>query len=218
MQTPVTGPIAIALLFLGAYLAGCFNTGYYLVRWLRGRDIRMMHSGAAGARNASRILGAWGFVPVFVGDAAKGALVVALGAFAVRHGMAAYLLPWLIPVVVIGHIWPIQLGFRGGKGLSVAAGAFLYVDFRVVAGFLVAYFAVGALFKYLFDEHAGKRAGMTAAFVIVPPVALALLGKDWFAPSLAISLLFTISHRGNFSRIPLRAGNEQASPDPAGRS
>lgn len=186
------------LLFVASYLAGCFNAGYYLVRLVRGTDIRAFHSGNAGARNASRVLGKWGFILVFSVDAAKGTLVLAAGSLLVRHGMDPRLLPWLVPVVVAGHIWPFQLGFQGGKGLSTGAGAFLFADYRVVIGFLVAYAAIGVGFR-------SKRAGLIASFVVVPPLALTLLGGEWFLPSLATSILFVIAHRANLSRISRRA-------------
>ncbi len=59
---------------LGSYVLGCFTTGYYLVRWRTGQDLRGLGSGSVGAKNAGRVLGAMGFLLTLTGDLAKGAL------------------------------------------------------------------------------------------------------------------------------------------------
>ncbi|MDQ3000553.1 MAG: glycerol-3-phosphate acyltransferase [Fibrobacterota bacterium] len=123
---------------LSAYAVGCMNTGYYLVRVFRSRDIREVHSGSTGARNVGRILGRSGFLGTFSGDALKGALVI----WTARALDAdPRLIPWLAPLVVAGHILPAQLGFRGGKGLSTALGTMLALDIRFALIGLVLYFA-----------------------------------------------------------------------------
>ena len=61
---------------LGAYLLGCFATGYYLVRARTGRDIREIESGSTGTSNVGRVLGKSGYLLTVLGDMAKGALAV----------------------------------------------------------------------------------------------------------------------------------------------
>jgi acyl phosphate:glycerol-3-phosphate acyltransferase len=108
-----------AALVLG-YALGCLNTGYYLVRVRTGLDLRRQGSGTAGATNAGRLLGRYGFLLAMLGDVAKGVAAVglarALSGDAAVAGMAAF-------GVVAGHIYPAQLGFRGGKGLATLFGA-----------------------------------------------------------------------------------------------
>ncbi len=115
----------IAALLL-AYLLGCFSTAYYLVRWRTGQDVRTLGSKNAGATNAWRVLGVWGFVVAFLGDVGKGVLALLL-ARTLTGGD-----PWAValaaPAVVAGHIWPVQLGFRGGEGFATALGAFAFLD------------------------------------------------------------------------------------------
>ena len=106
--------LAVALI---GYALGCFNTGYHLVRWRTGQDLRTLGSGNAGARNAGRILGKTGFVQVFLGDALKGVLAVGL---ARAWGLADWGQMVVVLAVVAGHLWPIQLGGQGGKGASTA--------------------------------------------------------------------------------------------------
>lgn len=113
---------AILLIPFSAYLLGCFTTGYYLVRLLTGQDIRALASGNVGSRNVGRLLGTMGFVLTFLGDAGKGLLAVYL---AQRLGGGQILAAAALLAVTAGHIWPLQLRFRGGKGLATYAGGML---------------------------------------------------------------------------------------------
>jgi glycerol-3-phosphate acyltransferase PlsY len=104
---------------LGGYILGCFNTAYYLVRWQSGTDVRDLGSGNAGARNAGRVLGRRGFALALGGDALKGSFAV-LAARALGLGPAGEMAALL--AAVAGHLWPAQLGWRGGKGAATAFG------------------------------------------------------------------------------------------------
>jgi glycerol-3-phosphate acyltransferase PlsY len=111
-------------LLLIAYTCGCFATGYYWVRWTTGRDLRQIGSGNCGAKNAGRILGLKGYVVTAIGDVLKGWAAVSLAAF---FGLDGWWLAAAAIAVVIGHNWPIQLGFRGGKGVATTYGAILAI-------------------------------------------------------------------------------------------
>jgi acyl phosphate:glycerol-3-phosphate acyltransferase len=125
----------------GAYLLGCVATGYYLVRWRLRQDVRELGSGNIGARNVGRVLGKQGFFLTLAGDAAKGALAVgAVQYFTKDDGLTALALL----AVVMGHLWPMQLGFRGGKGVAPSLGALALYDLRLAFAF-VGLFAGAAL-------------------------------------------------------------------------
>lgn len=112
------GLIAICL----AYATGCFNAAYYGVRWRTGSDIRARGSGNAGARNVGRILGPTAFLATLFLDAAKGAIAILIGA----NLSTAPLAPGLCAIAAVtGHVWPAQLGWRGGKGVATGIGAVL---------------------------------------------------------------------------------------------
>jgi glycerol-3-phosphate acyltransferase PlsY len=108
-----------------AYLLGCFNSGYYLVRFRRGDDIRRYGSGNAGARNTGRVLGKSGFILAFLGDCLKGIVTASLALFL---GLSSWGIMLALVAVVVGHIWPAQLRFRGGKGMATALGGMLVID------------------------------------------------------------------------------------------
>lgn len=115
------GSPEIALLAL-AYLLGGLSPGYLLVRWRTGLDVRTTGSGGTGATNVGRVLGRGAYTVVLVTDVAKGALV----GLAARY--LAIPLPWAFAAavtVVVGHIWPVWLGFRGGKGVGPFLGSWI---------------------------------------------------------------------------------------------
>lgn len=124
-----------AIIILSAYLLGCFTTGYYLVRLLTGQDIRVLSSGNVGSRNVGRLLGAKGFIITFIGDAGKGMLALWL----TRQLGGDYFMQLIsLTAVTAGHIWPIQLRCRGGKGFATFAGGLLLLDpLILLAGLLL---------------------------------------------------------------------------------
>lgn len=114
----------ISCVVLG-YLAGSIPFGYLVARWVRGIDIRQHGSGNLGATNVGRVLGnKWGIL-VLVLDALKGALPVALLPRLLLPPGTTGFLHWQTATglaTIIGHMYPISLGLRGGKGVATALG------------------------------------------------------------------------------------------------
>ena len=123
---------------LVSYLLGCLCTGYYLTRSCTGKDIREHSSKTTGARNVGRILGKKGFILTFSGDFLKGAAAVML---ALAFKVSDWAVIAAVMAVVVGHIYPLQLAFRGGKGVAPTLGALLVFDYR----FLLILLAIFAL-------------------------------------------------------------------------
>jgi acyl phosphate:glycerol-3-phosphate acyltransferase len=129
---------------LGAYLLGCFTTGYYYVRLRTEQDIRELGSGSVGARNVGRILGWKGFLITVLGDFAKGALAV----WAAQHFTPdSRLVAVALLAVVAGHIWPAQLRFHGGKGIATSLGGLLVYDYRLAVVFAVFFCGAFAMLR-----------------------------------------------------------------------
>jgi len=110
------------LIVLVGYLLGSIPTAYIAGRLLKGRDIRQMGDSNMGANNAFRELGAKVGIVVFFVDASKGVLAILI-AQAVHIPQLAILTAGAASV--IGHNWPIFLGFRGGRGESTTIGVLL---------------------------------------------------------------------------------------------
>jgi glycerol-3-phosphate acyltransferase PlsY len=104
------------------FLIGSFPTAYIAGRLTRGKDIRQLGDGNVGAQNAFRQLGAKVGVAVFFIDVGKGALAIAIAQVANVTQI------WVLltgAAVVIGHNWPVFLGFRGGRGEATTIGVLL---------------------------------------------------------------------------------------------
>ena len=104
------------------YLLGSIPTAYIAGRLLKGKDIRQMGDGNAGAQNAFRQLGAKIGIVVFIIDAGKGALAILIAQAA---NIPQVVVLFTGATVVIGHNWPVFLGFRGGRGESTTIGVLL---------------------------------------------------------------------------------------------
>jgi len=129
---------------LFAYLLGCFTTGYYLVRLARGHDVRDLGSGNVGAKNVGRILGIPGFLCTLLGDFAKGSLAV----WAARHFVKdERLVALALLAVVVGHVWPLQLRFRGGKGIATSLGAVVVYDYHLAVAFVLLFLVAFAFLR-----------------------------------------------------------------------
>ncbi len=191
---------------LVAYVLGCFTTGYYLVRAVKGLDIRELDSGSVGARNVGRLLGKGGFFLTVVGDFGKGVLAV----WAARHFSGSDLLAGIAMLsVVAGHIWPAQLRFRGGKGVATSLGALLVLDHQLLIVY-TALFAVGFALS--------RRTVMPGlvAYVGLPVVGY-LLQTDGLETSIVclMSLMILFAHRRNIvEEIPALAARRRVAAKP----
>ncbi|MBK9235960.1 MAG: glycerol-3-phosphate acyltransferase [Rhodoferax sp.] len=175
-------PLSAAFAVVLSYLLGCLNAGYYYVRLVHGQDIRLAGSGTAGARNAGRLFGKWVFALVFLGDAAKGAAATAAGlSLGAESGALCAI------AVVVGHIWPVQLGFRGGKGIASAMGALLLLAPWLLAWMALAFTALKA------SGQPTSRAGIAAFWVAAASSAL-LYAREQVGATIVLALLLSISH------------------------
>ena len=193
---------------LVSYALGCFSTAYYLVRWRTGQDIRQVGSGTAGARNVGRLLGKPGFVLTFLGDLIKGALAMGL---ALALNVPAWGVVLSMLAVVMGHLRPVQLGGKGGKGASTALGCVTVLNPWLGLGTLgIALVLLGVTRQF-------TRSGMIA--MMVAPLLAWWLGLDAVlvggVGALVVVLLF--AHRTNWSEGALHRIDAKRGASVAGR-
>ena len=173
-----------------AYIIGCFTTGYYLVRARTGQDVRETGSGSAGARNVGRILGKPGFWLTVTGDFFKGALAVCLARQWTNDDFCAVL---AVPAVVAGHLWPAQLKFRGGKGVTTSLGALLVFDYHLALTF-------AALFGVMFIFARKTLLPAMFGFVCLPAACWFLTHNDLATCAMtALSASVLFAHRKNLA-------------------
>jgi glycerol-3-phosphate acyltransferase PlsY len=190
---PLLGPEAqwgMVLLFcIGAYMAGCVVTGYYLVRFRTGQDMRTIGSGSVGARNVSAVLGPPGFFATLGFDILKGCLVIWATRRFVGDDRATAL---AMLAVVAGHIWPVQLGFRGGKGVATSLGCLLLYDWKLLIAFGLIFLAPFVVMRrtVLPGLLAYACLPLASMFLHHDPIKVVLVAT--------MAALVLIAHRRNF--------------------
>ena len=185
-----------AALIVAAYFAGSLPFGYWLVRVFRGADIRTLGSKNTGMTNVWRNFG-WRFgVATLLLDVVKGALP----ALAALHWSGSLTASIAGIAAMLGHGYPVLLGFGGGKGVATSAGVVLAVTPLHGIALVLVFAIVLWLFRYV------SLASMVAA-VLYPLTCLAT-GEPWpvivFGAIAALGIV--ARHRANIGR--LRAGTE----------
>jgi glycerol-3-phosphate acyltransferase PlsY len=185
-----------ALLVLAADLVGAIPASYIAGRLAKGIDLRQHGSGNLGATNAFRVLGAKVAAPVVIFDILKGTLPVV--AFSRWDGSADW--RWELAygaAAIIGHVFPVYMRFRGGKGVATSAGVFLALAPEAVGLGLLTWLIVIKLTRMV-------SAGSIAAGVVVG----VLLGLNVPAERLEVRILgglivafIVFAHRANVGRI-----------------
>ena len=185
------------LVVLGGYLLGSMPFGYWLVRLLKGEDIRKVGSGNIGATNVWRTYGKAYGIPIVVLDVAKGFIPALVGTLLVDELVGAL----AGGAAMLGHWRPLFLRFqKGGKTVATAGGTFFGIAPLLGVVGLIIWVAVFLLFRY------ASLASLVTALAL-PFVGLAL-GEPWpvitFAAIAGVAVI--VLHRGNIAR--LRAGTE----------
>lgn len=194
-------------LLLLAYLLGSIPFGYLIVRLRSGADIRETGSGGTGATNVSRKAGKAAGVITLLLDALKGFVAVFLARWITGDAGTSWVIAAAAVLAVVGHCFPVWLGFRGGKGVATGLGVFAaIVPWAVMAAF--------AVFIVIVWRTRYVSLGSIIAAAFIP--LWTLLINLWiepindFAPIMAalcaVSVLIIAKHSENIKR--LMAGNE----------
>jgi glycerol-3-phosphate acyltransferase PlsY len=218
-------PLAI---LLASYLLGSIPFGYVAARVIRGIDIRQYGSGNIGATNVGRILGWPYFVLVFLLDFLKGAGPVWI--------VQSVIFPYLVPLgtalaldelatlaglgAILGHMWPIYLRFRGGKGVATSAGVI-----SVIAP-VPTFVALAVWVVVLVSTRYVSVSSITAALALCVARFAAVWPHPFSAANRTVTLLCLIGatlvivrHRSNLARLWLgvepKLGQRHQAPPPA---
>ena len=136
---------------VSAYLLGCVNGSILVSKCLFRDDIRTHGSGNAGLTNFYRTFGIKGVVGVLACDILKAVLAVALGGFLFGHFLGLPMIGKLVATifVLLGHMYPVTFGFRGGKGVLSGVSALMVIDWRVALIALGVFFVIVLLTRYV---------------------------------------------------------------------
>jgi len=193
---------------IAAYLLGSVVGSLLIARLTGGVDIRSLGSGNAGATNALRTLGKGVAFWVLVIDVVKGWIATCLLAPALLPGVAPapQLEAWSVAVcgmaVILGHIYPLWFGFRGGKGFATLVGAVLGIHPWLLIPMALSWFTTVVLFGYV--GLASIVSAMAVALAIAACKGLQV--RPLLAFGVLSALLIIYTHRANIARM--RAGTE----------
>lgn len=188
----------LLLVVIIAYLIGSIPFGYLIVRAKGGGDVRDTGSGGTGATNVSRRAGKAAGVVTLLLDALKGAIAVIIAQLILKGDDTTWLPAAAAIAVIVGHVFPVWLRFRGGKGVATGVGVFLMLAPLAVLFAGVIFVTVVALTKYV------SLGSILAAATVPLFVWLFVLEVDLrpvLAASITGALLILFAHRGNIARL-----------------
>lgn len=187
-----SGSLAAAALLLAGYLCGSIPFGVLITRRVKGVDVRSQGSGNIGATNVARVAGKKLGILVLLLDALKGALPVLA---------ARLLLPqllWLHAGVALcaflGHVFPVWLRLKGGKGVATALGVLVVLEWWAALAGAATYLLMFALFRV---SSLGSLLGAIVALVL----AVLYAPHAYAALTAALFVLILWTHRGNIHRL-----------------
>jgi acyl phosphate:glycerol-3-phosphate acyltransferase len=183
---------------IAAYLLGSIPFGLLLGKLFGGRDVRSAGSGNIGATNVARVAGPVAGILTLLLDAAKGALAVYLAERLSEQSSTWMMLAGLC--ALIGHCFPVWLGFRGGKGVATAAGVFLVLSPLSFLGAVILFVLVVLYWRFVSLGSISAAAAMPLLIYFfwaphhAPPYAVTF-------GSLAAALLIVYKHDANIQRM-----------------
>ncbi len=188
------------LLIIAAYLLGSIPSAVWIGRRYYGVDVREHGSKNAGATNTLRVLGKRAALPVFAIDIAKGYVAVTLSQISSYDGGTPEMIGLkiaLLAAAVLGHIFPIFAGFKGGKGVATLAGGVLAVHPAAVMLCLITFILM------LVFTHYVSLSSMTAGVAF--PIYLVAVYHERSVPMIVlgcvIAVLLLFTHRKNIKRL-----------------
>lgn len=191
-------PQILWLLPAVAYLLGSIPFGYLIVLAGGRGDIRQRGSGNIGATNVARVSGIVSGVATLLLDAAKGYFAVWLAGRVTEGSIRWMTLAALLALA--GHVWPVWLGFKGGRGVATGAGVFIPICWQAVVGAGIVFLLVVAFWRYV------SLASISAAAAL--PLLMYLLYAPGHAPPAALSagialamVIVIVRHRANIARL-----------------
>jgi len=188
-----------------AYLLGSIPTAVWIGRWFYGADVRNFGSGNAGATNTFRVLGRSAGIIVTLVDILKGTAAAALANvlmdYGVIHPMQLTMFQIILGITaIVGHIFPVFAGFRGGKGVATMVGMIFTIQFEIALVCIVIFFLVVLASKYV--SLASLIASLSFPFLLMLP-DFDSTAPDQITILLAFSFFFivAVTHTKNIKRL-----------------
>ena len=200
-------PLNLLVLLIG-YLLGSIPAGWLAGRWLAGIDLRLQGSGSTGATNVLRVVGKGPALVVFLIDVLKGSAAVLLAkALLQPQGFDAVSDGWVVAAglaALAGHIWPVWLGWKGGKAVATGLGMLLGLAWPVGLACFGIFLTVLTLSRIV--SLSSVMAALSLPLLMVGWFNAGIFGGDgWRTAYLILALITTVlvlwRHRSNLRRL-----------------
>lgn len=191
------------LAFLIAYLLGSIPSAVWLGKWLHGIDVREHGSKNAGATNSFRVLGKRTGIMVLVLDVSKGVLSMMVCMLLLKQTGSMIYQMVSAGICVLGHVFPVFAGFRGGKGVATSLGVFLGLNPLTALTCILVFLLVFMATRYV------SLSSITSAFLL-PFISFFIYhqeAREILYFNMILSLIVILAHHKNIKR--LIAGEEQ---------
>ena len=184
------------IIIIVAYLLGNISTSYIVAKKLAGVDIRTQGSGNAGSTNVLRTLGKKAGALTFIGDVLKGLIAILLAKFIayIAHldqATCAYL---AVVAVVLGHNYPVFLGFKGGKGVATSLGSMLGMNPIIALTCLGFFIIIVAITKYV-------SLGSILGIGLSPIIMMINHNNKGVLVTLFLTISVVLTHKENIKRL-----------------
>lgn len=194
--------LTIVFILTGAYLLGSIPSAVWIGKWTKGVDVREHGSKNAGTNNTMRVLGVKTGIPVLIIDVFKGfaaVMIVRFSSSVCSFGENDEVTLKIITgaFAVIGHIFPIFAGFRGGKGVATVVGILLALNWEATLVAIAVFFIVLFIGKYV--SLSSMVMGLSYPISVNIIFKTDSISMQIF--SVAIAVLLLITHRKNISRL-----------------
>jgi len=177
------------IIYVICYLLGSIPVGFIIAKTISSGDIRKQGSGNIGATNLMRVYGKSAGIATFIADCLKAIIALKIAnIFGICEYLAAF-------IVVIGHIFPVWLKFKGGKGVATFFASLVYIN--IAFGVIYA-LSWGVIF---FFSRMSSLASLISTLIILVSSLLIYGDKNLTYFILSISVLVIFTHRDNISRI-----------------
>jgi glycerol-3-phosphate acyltransferase PlsY len=199
--------VLVLTAIIAAYLVGAIPFGLLVARFFGVRDIRQLGSGNIGATNVQRTLGMKAAIWVYLLDIGKGAGVVVAASGLTQTAVPTDLFLVLVGLAaIVGHVFPVYLGFRGGKGVAAAFGALLVLLPRetLIAG--AVFLLIVFLTRYVSVASIAAALSFPATLMVEQALLDQEVSRGYWLLTVVIGILVPVTHRRNIQR--LLAGTE----------
>lgn len=190
--------------FILAYLLGSFSSSVWIGRWFYDTDVRTKGSKNAGATNTIRVLGPKAGVIVLLLDVLKGFLAVRLGSFLITTDNLEWEIGYELLLglfAILGHIFPLYSGFKGGKGVATIVGVLIALYWFIFPFVLGIFIIVFIIWRYISLASIVSAICFPIIYLLFcwidkEPIAISLL-----IFSILVAIFIPITHRKNIRRL-----------------